>query len=154
VSESCRRNDLNDRVNGDAAWRRIYAVQIAQEKPMFEVYETYGSRDADLSELREQLSSSLEITFEDHESYYVGEYFLAHGPAGQKITIESNQLEDEDGTFFQEEQFPEYKALVRLEYCAPVPVDGGGPAVDELSRIIRKIEGLALLQREFHDCEV
>ncbi len=115
---------------------------------MFDVYEMYGSRGANLQEVRTRLSSSLGLVFEDHESYYLGEYFLARGPSGQKITIESNQLEDEDGTYSQEDEFPEYETLVRLQYRAPARVDGG-PTADELSGELEKTQGLILLQRNF-----
>jgi hypothetical protein len=120
--------------------------------PMFDVYEVYGSRVADLRDVRSLLSHALGVVFEYHESYYLGEYFLASGPSGQKLTIESNQLEDEDGRYSQETEFSEYKTLVRLEYCAPSRVDDG-PAPDELSHRLGNLEDLILLQRNFVPAE-
>lgn len=115
---------------------------------MFDVYELYGSQGSNLQEVR-ALLSSLELTFEDHESYYIGEYFFARGPLGQAIAIESNRLEDEDGAFDREDEFSEYGALIRLEYTTPAGIDDI-PAVDELSGELRKTQGLILLQREFY----
>lgn len=116
---------------------------------MFDVYETYGSRSENLQEVRTRLSSSLRLMFEDHESYYLGEYFLACGSAGQRITIEQNQLEDEDGIYSQEVEFPEYETLVRLQYRAPARIDDDSPTVDALSSELKKTQGLILLQRNF-----
>ncbi len=113
---------------------------------MFDVYELYGSRVADLRDVRSLLSHALGVVLECHESYYLGEYFLASWPSGQKLTIESNQLEDEGGHYSQETEFPEYKTLVRLEYCAPSRLDDG-PAPDELSSRLGNLDGLILLQR-------
>jgi hypothetical protein len=113
---------------------------------MFDIYELYGSRVADFRDVRSLLSRALGVVFKFHESYYLGEYFLASWPSGQKLTIDSNQLEDEDGHYCQETEFSEYKTLVRLEYCAPSRLDDG-PAPDELSSRLGNLEGLILLQR-------
>jgi len=119
---------------------------------MSDVYEMYGSRVTDLREVRALLSTALGVVFEYHDSYYLGEYFLASGPSGQKLTIESNQLEDEDGRFFQETEFSEYKTLVRLEYCVPLRINGR-PASDELSQRLGTLESLTLLQRDYIPAE-
>jgi hypothetical protein len=119
---------------------------------MFDVYELYGSRVADLRDVRSLLSHTLGVEFEYHDSYYLGEYFLAAWPSGRKLTIESNQLEDEDGKFSQEAEFSEYRTLVRLEYCAPSRLDDG-PTPDELNSSLGNLEGLILLQRNSWDAE-
>jgi len=119
---------------------------------MFDVYEMYGSREATLQGICALLSSSLGLTFEEHESYYLGEYFLARGPAGQEITVESNQLEDEDGIYTREEEFPDYGTLVRLEYRAPALAEGQA-AADQLSGAIEKTQKLILLQRNVFPAE-
>jgi hypothetical protein len=115
---------------------------------MFEVYEVYGSRAGDIRNVRSLLSPVLGVEFKYHESYYKGEYFLAAGLSGQELTIESNWLEDEEGRFCRETEFPEFETLVYFEYRTLSWVNDG-PAPDELSRKLGNVEFLDLLRRDF-----
>jgi hypothetical protein len=120
---------------------------IAQGDPMFDVYELYGSRSENIQDALSLVSNALGLVFEYHESYYLGAYFMAMGLSDRKLTIESNQLEDEEGIFFQETEFSDCKTLVRLEYSAPSHV-GDGPVPDEISRRLRSLGGLTFLKRD------
>lgn len=119
---------------------------------MFDVFETYGTRAADVQHLRSLVSQALDVVFDFRVSDYKGEYFLAHGPSGQELTIEPNEREDEDGRYFQEPESSACKTLVRLEYVAPSQVDGE-PALDDLSHRLGDLECLILLERNFMPTE-
>jgi hypothetical protein len=115
---------------------------------MFDVYEVYGSRTGGIRNVRSLLSPALGVEFEYHDSYYKGEYFLAVGLSDQRLTIESNWLEDEDGRFPQQAEFSEFETLVYLDYRTLSWVNDG-PAFDELSRKLGNVEFLDLLRRKF-----
>jgi 23S rRNA A2030 N6-methylase RlmJ len=113
---------------------------------MFRVFDLYGSREHDQEALCALVASAADIEFEPHSSYYVGDYWMAPRTAGQKLRICSNELEDEDGKFYTQPKFPEYKTLLHAEEgFAELP--RSTPALDELRERLGQIPGLVFLRR-------
>jgi hypothetical protein len=112
---------------------------------MKRVYDNYGSHEPDIKRLSERVIDATGLTFTQHESYFHGEYYLATVPDVARLTIERNELEDEDGPFLRFPQYADWETL--LLTAAARDADGGSSYLDGLRD---KLEGtgLAFLERK------
>ncbi|HTF53531.1 MAG TPA: hypothetical protein VK735_39315 [Pseudonocardia sp.] len=103
----------------------------------------YGAKDRTLDELRTAVATVLNITFEAHESLYLGgDYFRSRGPAGEHLEILRNDSgfeedgEDEDNLI--EPDFSDYSVLLRVNSTK---------RGDELKDRLAAVPGLVFLGR-------
>ena len=91
------------------------------------LYELYGWRSMPLKQGAELLAAATGLTFNPHESDHGGEYYRSAGWDRERITIQDNVAEDEDGSFLMESDFPEFTTLVyvneRDEWGPDVTID-------------------------------
>ncbi|MBU2669951.1 hypothetical protein KOI35_41230 [Actinoplanes bogorensis] len=84
------------------------------------VYDVYGLAEAILGDEPGRLADVLGITWEEHDSDYRGRYFHASGPpaVGGELILQSNDLRDETGDYFQLPGFPDYRHLLLVNESA------------------------------------
>lgn len=112
---------------------------------MKRVYDNYGSHEPDIKRLSERVVEATGLEFTRHESYFQGEYYLATVPDVARLTIEPNELEDEDGPFLR---FPQYAGWETLLLAAGVrDADGASSYLDGLRDKLEGID-LAFLERK------
>lgn len=103
-------------------------------------YELYGWRSMPLKQGADLLAAATGLTFNPHDSEYCGEYYRSAGWDRERITIQNNVLQDEDGSFLMESEFPDFKTLVyvneRDEWGPDMTID---------------VEGLELLRTDTVD---
>jgi hypothetical protein len=113
---------------------------------MIKIFDLYGSRELDQETLRGLISDVVEMEFHPHSSSYVGNYYMTRGMSGEELTIKSNELEDEEGVFYQEPEFPDYKTLlVAAQNFAELP--GSTPTLDGLRAKLSRLPELVFLRR-------
>jgi hypothetical protein len=80
------------------------------------MYDLYGAEDRSVHELGRAVGAALGVQFALHDSDYMGgEYLLYTGAGGEKFIIQTNQIEDEDGAYMQEPDFPDCKTVLLVE---------------------------------------
>jgi hypothetical protein len=104
------------------------------------VYDHYGSHEPDIKRLSERVIEATGLAFTRHESYFQGEYYLATVPDVARLTIEPNELEDEDGPFLRLPQYAGWETLL----LAAAARDGDG-ASGYLDGLRDKLEGMGLV---------
>ena len=110
------------------------------------IYDLYGSREHGQERLRNAVSRKLDIEFRARSSGYKGDYYLAHGESGERITITSNKIEDEDGIFLQEPEFPEFRTLLVAVQKISSPTEL--PTVlDKIHIKLQELNGISFLKR-------
>lgn len=103
------------------------------------VYDLYGSLYLSPEQVVELVSSALQIKFTGHHRDTVGGYYSSERPP-ERFTIERNLAEDEDGTYYLEEEFPVHETLFRVDRTSQ------GDAIREL---LSNIDGLTFLRRNY-----
>jgi hypothetical protein len=107
-------------------------------------FSLYGLETDDLEKAREGLEKGLSISFEPHDSSYLGEYYLFKGADGEQIRLRRN-LDPQDGSPAE----PDYKTKALLLDVSNLVE--GSPRLTEVENLIRKIiPKLELLKRESH----
>jgi hypothetical protein len=74
-------------------------------------FDLYGNPEASLEAAARQVGEALGVTFELHDSYYLGgDYYLWRGEGSQELSIQEN-FEDEEG-YLAEGDHPSFKTLL------------------------------------------
>jgi hypothetical protein len=86
------------------------------------------------------------ITFQYHDSDYIGTYFLATGKPGQQVKVLSNELEDEQGALLRWPEWAEYATVVNsMDESAS---ETAPPTfLDDLREKLAGVEELTFLRR-------
>jgi hypothetical protein len=79
---------------------------------MIRVYDYYGSRELPPERVSAAVAAATGVSFTRRESSYVGEYYHVKVARGQELTVEPNELSDEDGSFLRREEFAAYQTIV------------------------------------------
>jgi hypothetical protein len=112
---------------------------------MIRAYDYYGFRESDLARVSELISAATGITLTARHSSYIGDYYYAKVSRGRDLTVESNELTDEDGTFLQWDEFAGYHTIVIVKLVLET---GTEPLtfLDELQQKLRDVDGLEFLR--------
>jgi hypothetical protein len=111
---------------------------------MLRAFDLYGSRNRDLPRIRDLVARVAGVVFAPHYSEYSGGYYLGTGTALERVRISLNEMEDEDGSFFGEPDYPQYLTVVHIQWSGADPV----PFLDDLRRELEGTDdGLVFLQR-------
>lgn len=111
---------------------------------MLQVFDLYGSRDRDLPRVRDLMAKAADVTFRSHRNEYAGSYYSTSLARANDIEITRNELEDEDGQFLAEPDFPQYMTLVRVNRMGPDPI----PMLNDLRRRLEAGSDLVFLRRK------
>lgn len=108
------------------------------------IYDLYGSRDPELVRLSDLVSAALGIAFEQRFSDEIGLYYQCRSGEwpGEGLKVQSNEIEDEGGSFLLEREFPDYPTLLRVN---------ASPRADVLRHALSHVDGLVFLRRELVD---
>jgi hypothetical protein len=123
----------------------FHAAKGARE-PVTGVYDYYGATDADLARVSEFIRKAIGVVFQLRHSDEKGDYYLAKDAAGEELTLEPNELEDEEGKYFQQADFAEYPVLLFASH-RQAGVHSTSPGLDGLRQKLAGVDGLTFLQR-------
>jgi hypothetical protein len=76
------------------------------------VFDYYGSPEPDVKSVSDLVSQATGLAFEQHESDYIGVYFMTPGSPRAEIKIMPNELEDEQGKHMRWPEHAEYKTIL------------------------------------------
>lgn len=80
------------------------------------IYDVYGYGEPSLGDQPSRLAEALGVQWAEHESDYRGVYFAARPQTGAgKLRLQSNDLHDATGEYFQEPDFPECRYLLFVD---------------------------------------
>lgn len=100
-------------------------------------YDLYGSRSDSLSEMCMALASVLGVTFELHDSDYMGgDYYVAGSLAGEHFIVCKNVIRNCDD--MPEPDYPEFTIIVEVN---------ANERPDDVRQLLARIEGLQFLHR-------
>ena len=112
---------------------------------MLRAFDLYGSSDLDLPRIRDLVAKVAGVVFASHFSEYSGSYYLGAGPSLESVRISLNEMEDEDGSFFGEPDYPQYLTVVHITCSGTEPVR----FLDDLrGKLEGTDDGLVFLQRK------
>ena len=78
-------------------------------------FDIYGVTKEDIDEVAVVLSKTLNITFNPHENSTWGDYYLFHSEDWkEKIYLQKNLGEDEDGDVWRRPEFKQYPLLIEV----------------------------------------
>jgi hypothetical protein len=104
------------------------------------VYDLYGAQAWSVDELGKSIGAALGVQFVLHDSDYLGgEYLLWSGAGGERLLIQENQIEDEEGKYLQEPDFPTFKTIFLVEKTLRGDIYRGQ---------LEKVRGLEFLRRQ------
>lgn len=96
----------------------------------------FGSSELDIERCRALVGQALGVAFEERESSFVGEYFLAGLPSGEHFELRPNR--DAEGELAE----PDFSAFAVLLYA------NGTSRPDEISEAIGHVRGVVRLRSE------
>jgi hypothetical protein len=114
---------------------------------MQRIFDYYGTRGSNLKHISDLVSEATGITFEQRESDYIGQYFMAaKSPGNEELKVMPNELEDEQGKFFRWPDYVDYKTIITVEWV--MPADAESPYfLDNLRENLEGIGDLVFLRR-------
>jgi hypothetical protein len=111
------------------------------------VFEYFGSRGLEPGQVRDLVATATGLEFAVRHSSYIGEYYQAGHPGGDAVVrIRPNELEDEDGTFPQWDEFADFKTVVEVRQIV-ASADETADFLDDLRRKLAMTEDLEFLRR-------
>jgi hypothetical protein len=111
------------------------------------IFDEYGIKDTDVKRASERIAGVTGEVLSPRYSDARGDYYLSADQSHSKFTVESNELEDEDGKYLLKPEYAEYPVLL----FASDKLNGGhdtSPYLDELRDKLRPVEGLTFLRRQ------
>lgn len=79
---------------------------------MIELYDTLGIENPDVKQVKHKLELLLGIIFKEHESSYLGVYYLANLSNGSELQLMQNFADGE----WQLEEYKDYPLIVKVNY--------------------------------------
>lgn len=110
------------------------------------IYDLYGVMNADIKVAVAWIAEAAEEVFTLHYSDERGEYYLSADWPHRELTVEPNELEDEDGKYLQQPEHAEYPVLFFASHNLNGERDTS-PYLDEMRDKLRGVEGVTFLQR-------
>jgi hypothetical protein len=110
------------------------------------VYDDYGIAGMDVKHAAERVAAAtgeaLTLRYGDAR----GEYYLSADWPRRELTVESNELEDEDGKYLLRQEYAEYSVLVLAFDRLPGEYDTSS-YLDDLRTKLSSVDGLTFLRR-------
>jgi hypothetical protein len=110
------------------------------------VYDHYGITGMDVKQAAERVAAAtgeaLALRYGDER----GEYYLSADWPRRELTVQSNELEDEDGKYLLRREYAEYPVLVLASDRLPGEYDTSS-YLDNLRTKLSSVDGVAFLRR-------
>lgn len=111
------------------------------------VFDYFGSRGLEPGQVRDLVARATGLDFATRHSSYIGEYYQAGQPGSDAVVrIRPNELEDEDGTFPQWDEFADCKTVVEVRQTVAA-ADEPADFLDDLRQRLAAAEDLEFLRR-------
>lgn len=112
---------------------------------MKRVYDTYGSHEPDIKCLSDRVAEATGLAFTHHESYFQGVYYVASAAGAAELTIQPNEVEDEDGTFLRSPEYADWETLLLADAARDAGTDTSS-ILDGFRDTLERV-GLIFLER-------